>query len=383
MNKPSSYPADPRFSSGPTRKNPDWELGQLEGALLGRSHRSSEGKLRLFDVIEKHRTLLNIPDDYRIAIVPASDTGAVEMAMWSMLGPRDVDVLAWENFSNDWAIDTRDHMNLPNLRILNAPYGELPDLSDVNFEHDVVFPWNGTTSGARIPNHDWIDANRGGLTICDATSAIFAYEMDWSKLDVTTWSWQKILGGEAAHGMLVLSPRAVERLETYTPDRPLPKIFRMTKGGKINEDLFKGSTINTPSMLAVEDCLVALKWVEKIGGLEGMIKRSQDNLNVVEQWVAKTDWIDFLTTDKRIRSSTSLCLRIIDADFVKMDEAAQRAMVKKIVQLLDDEGVGYDFNAYRTAPAGFRIWGGGTVEARDIELFLPWLEWAYHEIKAA
>lgn len=377
MNKPSERPINPQFSSGPARKNPTWSWDKLSDALTGRSHRSSDGKLRLFDVIEKHREILEIPADYKIAIVPASDTGAVEMAMWSMLGARGVDILEWENFSKDWATDAKDHMKLDDFRILNAPYGEIPDLNMVDFKRDVVFPWNGTTSGARIPNHDWIPDEREGLTICDATSAIFAYEMDWSKLDVTTWSWQKVLGGEAAHGMLVLSPRAIERLENYIPNRALPKIFRMTKGGKLNEDLFKGVTINTPSMIAVEDCLVALEWVESIGGVNGMIDRSRANLHAVEEWVAGFDWIDFLTTDKTIRSSTALCLRIIDPEILALPEDTQTKFVKDILKTLDEENAAKDMNAYKTAPLGFRIWGGGTVDTQDIKDLLPWLEWAY------
>lgn len=381
MHKPSTRPNNPRFSSGPTRKNPAWSWDQLSDALIGRSHRSSDAKLRLFEVIEKHRELLSIPADYKIGIVPASDTGAVEMAMWSMLGARGVDVLQWENFSKDWAVDAEEQLKLDNLRVLEAPYGQIPDLSTVDFSHDVIFPWNGTTSGACLPDHDWIPADREGLTICDATSAVFAYEMDWSKLDVVTWSWQKVLGGEAAHGILVLSPRAVERLETYTPERPLPKIFRMTKGGKLNDALFKGATINTPSMIAVEDCLAALKWVESIGGVKTMIARSRENLKVVEDWVKETDWIEFLTQDATIRSSTSLCLKISDPDILGLPEDEQAHFVKNILRVLDEENAAKDMNAYKTAPLGFRIWGGGTVDAQDIKDLLPWLEWAYRTQK--
>ncbi len=378
MNKPSQKPNNPHFSSGPTTKHPEWSLDELKGALTGRSHRSAPGKLRLFDVIERHRKLLGIPDDYKIGIVPASDTGAVEMAMWSMLGCRGVDVLAWENFSKDWATDTIDHLKLDNARVMTAPYGLLPDLDDVNWDNDVVFPWNGTTSGARIPNHDWIADDRKGLSICDATSAVFAYDIDWQKLDVTTWSWQKVLGGEAAHGMLVLSPRAVERLESFTPDRPLPKIFRMTKNGKLIDGIFKGVTINTPSLLAVEDCLSVLSWVERIGGLSAMIERTQKNLAVVEEWVDQSEWAAFLTEDKNIRSSTSICLKIKDPWFNSLDEEVQGKIIKSIQKTLDEENAGKDFNAYKTAPLGFRIWGGGTVESQDIELLLPWLDWAYN-----
>ena len=381
MSKPSRKPNNPNFSSGPCTKHPEWSTDFLKEALLGRSHRSSDCKLKLFYLLENHRKLLGIPDDYKIAIVPASDTGAVEMAMWSMLGCRGVDVLAWESFSQDWAVDTMEHLKLENARVLDAPYGQLPDLSQVNWDHDVVFPWNGTTAGARIPNHDWIDENRAGLSICDATSAMFAYDMDWNKLDVTTWSWQKVLGGEAAHGMLVLSPRAVERLESYTPDRPLPKLFRMTKNGKLNEGLFKGVTINTPSMIAVEDCLSTLSWVKDIGGLPAMIARSRANLKAVENWVEQSDWASFLTEDESIRSSTSICLKLTDPWFESLSENEQATCVKSILTTLDEENVGKDFNAYKTAPIGFRIWGGGTVETSDIEALLPWMDWAYADIK--
>ncbi|MGB1076854.1 MAG: phosphoserine transaminase [Bdellovibrionales bacterium] len=382
MSKPSLKPNNPNFSSGPTTKYAGWSLKSLEGALVGRSHRSSACKVKLFEVIETHRKLLNIPEDYKVGIVPASDTGAVEMAMWSMLGLRGVDVLAWENFSNDWAIDTMEELKLDDARVLDAPYGQLPDLASVNWDKDVIFPWNGTTSGARIPNHDWIPHDRKGLTICDATSAVFAYDMDWSKLDVVTWSWQKVLGGEAAHGMLVLSPRAVERLETYTPDRPLPKIFRMTKKGKLIDGIFKGVTINTPSMIAVEDCLQTLSWVERIGGLKAMISRSRENLSAVEEWVSTSDWASFLTEDESIRSSTAICLKVKDAWFHSLSDDQQEAFIKSIQKVLDEENAGKDFNAYKTAPLGFRIWGGGTVETSDIKALLPWLDWAYNEKKA-
>ena len=380
MTKPAKKPNNPKFSSGPCTKNPEWSLDNLSSALLGRSHRSGEGKARLKEVIDLHREILGIPDDYRIAIVPASDTGAVEMCLWSMLGARGVDVLAWESFSSDWAKDVVSHLKLENARIMEADYGQIPDLGAVNWDNDVVFPWNGTTSGVRIPNHDWIADDRKGLTICDATSAIFAYEMEWSKLDVTTWSWQKVLGSEAAHGMLVLSPRAVERLESFTPDRPLPKIFRMTKGGKINEALFEGATINTPSMLATEDCLLALNWIKKIGGVTASVKRSRDNLEAVTKWVESSDWVDFLVQDKSLRSSTSLCLKIKDKAFNELPDDEQAALVKKMVKRLDAEDAAKDIGAYRDAPTGFRVWGGSTVETADIEAMLPWLDWAYAEI---
>lgn len=382
MQKPDTKPQNPCFSSGPCPKRPGWSLAALEGALLGRSHRAAPGKAKLLDVIEMHRKALNIPADYFIGIVPASDTGAVEMAMWSMLGARGVDVLAWENFSSDWMTDVTKQLKLDDVRTFEAAYGELPDLNEVDTDRDVIFVWNGTTSGVRVPNGDWIKSDRSGLTMCDATSAVFANDMPWDKLDVTTWSWQKVLGGEAAHGMLVLSPRAVQRLESYTPDRPLPKIFRMTKKGKLNEGIFKGETINTPSMLAVEDCLDALKWVETLGGYKGTIQRADSNLRVIEDWVAKTDWIAFLPTRKEIRSNTSICLRIVDPAFTALDEDAQMAFVKAMVKRLDKEGAAYDIASYRTAPAGLRIWGGATVEASDLSCLTDWLDWAYAEQKS-
>ncbi len=382
MLPPSKKPNNPNFSSGPCTKHPNWSFELLKKAAVGRSHRSSECKKKLLEVIETHRQILGIPQEYKIAIVPASDTGAVEMAMWAMLGCRGVDVLAWENFSNDWAIDTMQHLKLDNARVLDAPYGQIPDLSQVNWAHDVIFPWNGTTSGARIPNHDWIPEDREGLSICDATSAVFAYDLDWSKLDVTTWSWQKVLGGEAAHGMIVLSPRAVNRLESYSPDRPLPKIFRLTKNGTLNESIFKGVTINTPSLIAVEDCLNALKWVKSVGGVQGMRERSQRNLAAVEKWVAHSEWAEFLTEDKDIRSSTALCLKVIDPWFQTLSSEYQSSLITSILKSLDEENVGKDFNAYKTAPLGFRIWGGGTVETSDIEDLLPWMDWAYAQQKS-
>jgi phosphoserine aminotransferase len=382
MEKPTVKPVCPNFSSGPCAKRPGWSLEVLSGALTGRSHRSGPGKDRLKDVIERHRQTLGIPADYKIAIVPASDTGAVEMALWSMLGARGVDVLAWENFSNDWMKDVVDQLKIEDVRTFKAPYGEIPDLSQVNTDRDVVFVWNGTTSGVRIPSHDWIKADRKGLTICDATSAVYAYEMDWKKLDVVTWSWQKVLGGEAAHGMLVLSPRAVERLETYTPPWPLPKIFRMTAKGKLSEGVFQGETINTPSMLVVEDCLDALKWVESLGGWKGTEQRCIDNLRAVEEWVFKTDWVEFLPVTEDIRSRTSICLKIIDPWFAaKESDDVRMALVKDMTKLLDKEGVAKDIASYKTAPPGIRIWGGATIETSDIKALLPWMEWAYTQVK--
>lgn len=380
MNKPQDKPRNPCFSSGPCAKRPGWSLDGLKGALLGRSHRSGPGKARLQEVIDRHRAVLGIPDDYHIGIVPASDTGAVEMALWNLLGARGVDVLAWESFGMDWLKDITQHLKLENVTTHEAAYGALPDLSAVNFENDVVFTWNGTTSGVCVPNGDWIAAGRQGLTICDATSAVFAYDMPWEKLDVTTWSWQKVLGGEAAHGMLVLSPRAVARLESYTPSWPLPKIFRMTKGGKLNDGIFKGLTINTPSMLAVEDCLDALRWVEGIGGRAATIERAAANFSIIREWVENTPWIDFLSEDPAVRSRTSVTLKITDDRFVSLpDEEAKMTVINTLCKKLEAENVAYDIKSYRDAPAGLRIWCGATVESDDLKALLPWLAWAYEE----
>jgi len=370
--KPIIKPNNPHFSSGPCSKRPGWTIDVLFDALTGRSHRSAPGKSKLKDVIEKHRAILGIPDDYKIGIVPASDTGAVEMALWSMLGAKPVDVFAWESFSTDWLKDIKDHLKLENIHAYTAAYGDIPDLSNHNPDHDCVFAWNGTTSGVRVPNGDWINDNRTGITICDATSAVFAYEMPWDKLDVTTWSWQKVLGGEAAHGMIVLSPRAVHRLETYTPVRPLPKIFRMTKNAMLNDGIFNGATINTPSMIAVEDCLDALNWVDSIGGVKETIKRSQNNYEAIRQWVNHHDWVDFLPSKPDIRSTTSVCLTLNTTHKENPDNC-----VKSIVKILDEENVAKDINAYRDAPSGLRIWCGATIETSDIEKLLPWIEWAY------
>jgi len=376
--KPEILPRNPNFSSGPCAKRPGWTVDALSDALTGRSHRSAPGKAKLRDVIDRHRALLNIPADYKIAIVPASDTGAVEMALWSMLGARPVDVFAWESFSTDWLKDIQNHLNLTDVHAYTAAYGALPDLqNNYNPAHDCVFAWNGTTSGVRVPNGDWIADDRAGITICDATSAVFAYDMPWEKLDVTTWSWQKVLGGEAAHGMIVLSPRAVERLETYTPPWPLPKIFRMTKGDKLNAALFEGATINTPSMVAVEDCLDALRWVDAIGGLRATMRRAQDNFDVIAQWVEETEWADFLATDPATRSITSICLTL------KTGESEDNAQdfIKQMVKILDAENAAKDIAAYRDAPVGLRIWGGATVETDDLRALLPWIEWAYNTVK--
>jgi phosphoserine aminotransferase len=381
--KPTLRPHAPFFSSGPCAKRPGWTPENLKAAILGRSHRSKAGKARLQDAIDRTRAVLNVPADYRIGIVPASDTGAVEMAMWSMLGARPVDMVAWESFGKDWITDVVKQLKLKDVRQITADYGRLPDLAQVSPDHDVVFTWNGTTSGVRVPNADWIAADRKGITICDATSAAFAQDLDWPKLDVVTFSWQKALGGEAAHGMLILSPRAVERLESYKPAWPLPKIFRMTKDGKIVEGIFKGETINTPSMLCVEDYIDALKWADGAGGLRGLIARSDANLRVVANWVAKTDWVEFLAADPKTRSNTSVCLIIADPWFKGLDAEAQAAAAKKIADILEKEGVALDIGAYRDAPPGLRIWCGATVETADLEALIPWLDWAWIQVKAA
>jgi len=383
MTKPATRPNCANFSSGPCAKRPGWNLQALENAALGRSHRSKLGKAKLADVIERTRKILGIPADYRIGIVPASDTGAVEMAMWSLLGARGVDMLSWESFGAGWVTDVLKQLKLKDARKIESGYGLLPDLNSVNFDNDVVFTWNGTTAGVRVPNGDWIPADRKGLTICDATSAAFAMKLPWDKLDVTTWSWQKVLGGEGQHGMLVLSPRAAERLTTYTPAWPLPKIFRLTQGGKLIEGVFKGETINTPSMLAVEDALDGLIWAEKIGGLDALIARSEKNLAAIEAWAAKTPWVGFLAEDKAIRSCTSVCLVIKDPAVTALDADAKAAFSKKMVSMLEAEKVAYDIDAYRDAPPGLRIWAGATVETADLEALFGWLDWAFAEAKAS
>jgi phosphoserine aminotransferase len=380
--RPAIKPANPNFSSGPCAKRPGWTVEALKGTPVGRSHRAKIGKARLEEVINRSRSVLGIPADYRIGIVPASDTGAVEMALWSLLGARGVDALCWESFGEGWVTDITKQLKLEDVRVFKGAYGELPDLTQVDTDRDVVFTWNGTTSGARVPNGDWIKSDRQGLTICDATSAVFAMDMPWDKLDVVTWSWQKVLGGEGGHGMLVLSPRAVERLESYKPAWPMPKIFRMTKGGKLIEGIFKGETINTPSMIAVEDQVDALVWAEKAGGLEGLIGRSKANAAALDKWVAKSDWAAYLAKDASIRSCTSICLVVKAPFFAKLSADDQAAAAKKIVTILDKEGVAYDIGAYRDAPSGLRIWGGATVEASDVEKLTPWLDWAFAQVKA-
>lgn len=382
-NRPANRPQNPYFSSGPTSKRPGWALKNLPTSSLGRSHRAAAEKAKLKAVIDQSKAMLGLPDDYVLGIVPGSDTGAFEMAMWTMLGARGIDILSWESFGQGWRTDITKQLKLTDVRDIAAEYGELPDLGSVDFGRDVIFTWNGTTSGVRVPNADWIPADRAGLTFCDATSAVFAMDMDFTKLDVVTWSWQKVLGGEAGQGMIALSPRAVERLESYTPAWPLPKIFRLTKGGKLISDIFVGATINTPSMLAVEDQLDALAWAEEIGGLSALIERSQANLAVVQDWVGSSDWAEFLAKDAATRSSTSICLGIKHPTFLAMDATNQAALVKKIVKKLEAEGVAFDVGAYRDAPPGFRIWGGGTVEAEDIRLMLPWLDWAFAECLTA
>ena len=377
--KPSVKPARNQFSSGPCAKRPGWTLDALKGALVGRSHRAKPAKARIKQVIDKTRAILGVPADYKIAIVPASDTGAVEMMLWHTLGGRPVDMLAWESFGEGWVTDVVKQLKLKDARTLTAPYGQLPNLKDVNFDHDVVFTWNGTTSGVRVPNGDWIPADRKGLTICDATSAVFAMDMPWDKLDVVTYSWQKVLGGEAQHGMLIISPRAVERLESYTPPWPMPKIFRLTSKGKLSEGIFEGDTINTVSMLCVEDAVDGLNWAESVGGLKGLIARSEGNLKVLSDFIAKNDWLAFLAQSADIRSCTSICLTL-----PKIAGAEKQAEVaKKMASLLEAEGVAVDIGAYRDAPAGLRIWGGATVDTADLEKLMPWLTWAYNEAQRA
>ena len=384
--KPAMRPARPEFSSGPCAKRPGWSPDTLRSSVLGRSHRSKPGKARLQQAIELTRSVLEVPDSHLIGIVPGSDTGAVEMAMWSMLGARPVQVLAFESFGKDWATDAVKQLKL-DAEVLDAPYGELPDLSKVRPDADLVFTWNGTTSGVRVPGADFIAADRTGVTICDATSACFAQALDWSKLDVVTFSWQKALGGEAAHGVLILGPRAVERLESFTPDRPLPKLFRMTKKGadgaaKLNVDIFEGATINTPSMLCVEDCIDALTWAQGIGGLEEMQRRADRNLDVLARWVEKTDWVAFLAADPAVRSNTSVCLKVVDPKITALPGKAQADFAKRLASLLEKEGVALDVGGYRDAPPGLRIWCGATVDHTDLEALTPWLDWAFAAVSA-
>ncbi|MFO1188579.1 MAG: phosphoserine transaminase [Alphaproteobacteria bacterium] len=379
--KPTLRPANPNFSSGPCAKRPGWTTAALDAALVGRSHRAKPAKDRINAVVEKSRAILGLPADWRAGIVPASDTGAVELALWSMLGPRGVDMLSWESFGAGWVSDVQKQLKLKDVRVLESGYGELPDLGKVDPKRDLVFTWNGTTSGVRVPDGSWIARDREGLAICDATSAVFAMDLPWDRLDVVTYSWQKVLGGEAAHGMLLLGPRAVERLQSYTPPWPMPKIFRLTKSGKLDEEVFKGSTINTVSMLCVEDALDSLNWAESVGGLRGLIARCDRNLATLADWVARTPWVDFLAKDPKTRSTTSICLKIVDPWFTALGKDGQAAVQKEIEGLLSKEKVAYDIGAYRDAPPGLRIWGGATVESADLATLCPWLDWAFAEVK--
>ncbi len=381
--KPGVRPLVPHFSSGPCAKRPGWNLQALTDALISRSHRSKSGRAKLRRAIELTREILEVPAGHRVGIVPASDTGAVEMALWSMLGARPVTVLAWESFGEGWVTDVVKQLKLKDVTLIKADYGELPDLDQIDSATDVVFTWNGTTSGVRVPDAHWIAADRRGLAICDATSAAFAQPLDWAKLDVVTFSWQKVLGGEAAHGMLILSPRAVERLETYQPPWPLPKIFRMTKGGKLNEAIFAGETINTPSMLCVEDYLDALQWAKSIGGLPALIARADANARAIADWTGRTAWVDFLAKNPRTRSNTSVCLKVVDPAVAALPHDEQTAFVKSMAAVLEKEGVAYDIASHRDAPPGLRIWCGSTVEASDLEALTPWLDWAFAQTRAA
>ncbi len=378
--KPAVRPADPRFSSGPTKKRPGWSTDALKDAALGRSHRAKPGKAKLKEAIDRTRAILGVPETHKIAIVPASDTGAVEMAMWSMLGARPVDIFAWESFGEEWVTDAKQ-LKL-DAKVHSAGYGALPKLELARKDADIIFTQNGTTSGVRVPNFDWIAADREGITINDATSAVFAQAIDWSKCDVTTFSWQKVLGGEAAHGMLILSPRAIARLESYTPDRPIPKIFRLTKKGKVDLEIFEGSTINTPSLLATEDYIDALKWAESIGGLSALRARADANTKVLADWATKTSWIDFLAIDPATRSNTSVCLKVVDPRVTSLAEDAQAEFAKKLASLLEKEGVAFDAASYRSAPPGLRIWCGGTIDASDVAALCPWIEWAFAALSA-
>jgi phosphoserine aminotransferase len=380
--KPALRPARPEFSSGPCAKRPGWTPQSLNDAVLGRSHRGKPGKAKLKLAIDRTREVLGVPADFLVGIVPGSDTGAVEMAMWSMLGPRPVQLLAFESFGKDWVTDVTKQLKLPNVQVLDAPYGQLPDTSKVRPDADLVFTWNGTTSGVRVPNADFISADREGIVICDATSAAFAQDLDWSKLDAVTFSWQKALGGEAAHGVLILSPRAVARLESYTPAWPMPKLFRMVDNGKFNAAIFEGATINTPSLLCVEDALDALEWADTVGGAAGMKARSEANLKALEDWVAKTDWVEFLAGDKAIRSNTSVCLKVVDPAITALSEDAQADFAKKLASVLEKEKAAYDIGGYAKAPPGLRIWCGATVDTADVEALTPWLDWAFASVSA-
>ena len=382
MEKPNTKPSNPNFSSGPCAKRPGWNISALKDSPIGRSHRSKECKEKLNEAIIKSKQLLKLPDNYLLGIMPGSNTGSLEAALWSLLGIKGVDILAWENFGKDWVTDVVEQLKIKNVNKHIADYGKLPDLSKVNFDNDVIFTWNGTTSGVRVPNANWIPEDRKGLTICDATSGIFAMKMDYKKLDVITWSWQKVLGGEGSHGMLALSPRAIQRLETYVPDWPIPKLFRIANKKKLIKGIFEGSTINTPSMICVEDVLDALKWVESIGGSNEIVKISDENLKIVDEWVNKSEWVKFMCEDRESRSATSITLSIKDEWFNKFEEDEQRETVKKIVSMLNKEGVANDINGYPKAPPSLRIWGGATVQNNDMKALLPWIDWAYHSVKS-
>ena len=381
MSLPTIKPDNPNFSSGPCAKRPDWSILNLENSLLGRSHRAPECKQKLKEVIDLSKEILNLPENYLVGIMPASDTGALEAALWSLLGNRGIDILAWENFGKDWVLDVTDELKIEDKNIYLAPYGDLPDLQKVNFSRDVIFAWNGTTSGTKVPNGDWIPENREGLTICDATSAVFAMNIDYHKCDVITWSWQKVLGGEAAHGMIALSPRAVERLENHQPPWPIPKVFRMASKKKLISGIFEGSTINTPSMLCVEDALDSLNWVKNIGGINALIDRSKQSFKHIEDWISATSWVDFLSRNIHTRSNTSITFKINETWFLNKDERDQRTIMKEILILLSQKKIAYDINGYPKAPPSFRIWGGGTVEPENIKKLLPWIDWAYKEVK--
>ena len=383
MNLPKVKPDNPNFSSGPCAKRPDWSMNNLKNALLGRSHRATECKNKLNEVITKSKSILNLPENYLVGIMPASDTGALEAALWCLLGNRGVDILAWENFGKDWVLDVVDELKITDKNIYIASYGDLPDLSKIDFSRDVIFTWNGTTSGTKVPNGDWIPSSREGLTICDATSAVFAMEIDYQKCDVITWSWQKVLGGEAGHGMIALSPRAIERLENYQPPWPIPKVFRMASKKKFIAGIFEGSTINTPSMLCVEDALDSLNWVNNLGGLNALISRSNESFMNIENWIKKTNWVGFLSKNPETRSNTSITFKIKEDWFLKEDETDQRKIMKEIVGLLITEKVAYDINGYPKAPPSFRIWGGGTVEPDNVKKLLPWIDWAYNKVKSS
>lgn len=373
-------PDNPKFSSGPCSKIPNWDSSFLNNAVLGRSHRAPICVKKIQELINETKLVLKIPKNYQVAIVGGSDTGAFEMAMWSLLGAKGINILSWDSFGRDWVTDVIDQLKIKDTKLIEAEYGYLPDINKVDFNNDVIFTWNGTTAGVKVPNGDWIKDDREGLTLCDATSAVLAMDISWNKLDVTTFSWQKVLGGEAQHGILVLSPRAIQRLEEYTPTWPIPKLFRLTNKGKFQEKIFKGSTINTPSMLCIEDALNSLRWVKSIGGLDAMIKRSQSNLNIIEKWIDKTNWVEFLANDKNIRSSTSICLKIVDPWFLKKEVSEQKNILKSYFDLLEEKEAAYDINHYPSAPLGIRIWGGGTIELSNIKLLLPWLDWAWKNL---